>query len=1326
MALVLCAPMLKSAVPVQNVSTPLSGFRQKVWNTSEGLPQNTVPAILQSSNGYIWAGTELGLVRFDGLHFTVFDKNNTPELKSNAIYTLLEDHKGDLWVGTVGGGLTKFSKTGRPQTFTTANGLANDTIRCLLEDRWGDLWIGTDGNGVSRLHNGRFSSLTTADGLADDQVFALTEDRAGALWIGTHNGLSRYRDGVFRTFRMVNGLGGNYVRCLLTSTRAQPSDDVLWIGTDGGGLTRLEKGQFTRFSIRNGLTSNAVFALAEDTARNIWIGTRAGGIMRLLSNGVLQTYTARDGLPANDVWALRFDHEGDLWVGLGGGGLVRLVDHHLFTTYDHHYGLSSDVTLPILQDHTGAIWVGTNGGGLNRFLNRRFSSFTTKDGLASNLVFSLAEARDGGLWVGTRNGLSRFKDGKFKNLTKKDGLPNESITALRVDSRGILWVGTRGGLSRYNNQEFVNYTTREGLSNDAVQTIFEDRQHRIWIGTAGGGLNLLENDRFHVYDSRRGLSNNVVFSLNQTEDGAIWIGTNGGGLNRLKNGRLTSFTTRDGLPDDAIFRILEDASGALWMSSNKGIFRVSISALDDFARHKISRIPALLYGRADGMNTRECNGGFQPAGWKSRDGHLWFPTMQGIVTVDPSRLAKGVSQQATLLETILINGQEAQSKDEVELPVGAGELEFRYSAPNFHSPNRIQFRYKLESFDKNWVHAGSRRTAYYTNIPPGHYRFIVGATNEDGTWSHAVAALAIRLKPHFYQTIFFYVLCAAGLALMIFSAHLAHVRRLREREKVLASHVDDRTADLRREIAERQRAEEDSVKAREVAERANRVKSEFLANMSHEIRTPMNGIVGMTRLALATPLDPAQHQYMEIIRDSADSLLTLIDDILDFSKVEAGKLELDPIDFELRQSLRSAVRSLEFRAEQKGIGLSFEIDEDVPAAIHADPVRLRQILLNLLGNAVKFTSQGDVMLIAKCDAIEGDRATLHFIVRDAGIGIAADKLKLIFEAFSQADSSTTREFGGTGLGLAICNRLVQLMGGSIWATSELGHGSEFHFTIQSRIAGQPAAADDDHPHQQSLAALAKACGVNRNILLAEDNPANRLVARLTLEGSGFKVSEVANGREALDAARRDSFDLILMDCRMPVMDGYDAAREIRRLPEKASRTPIIALTASAFKEDRIRAKEAGMDDFVAKPFEDGDLIAKCLLWTGDRRRSADDAAAPPLTIDNHDHFAKYSPEFLKSILEIFLETAPPAYGTLLTALDNHDWEQARSSAHFLKGGAARLLGQGLQTQLEAIESACASPSPAIAADHVELLETAFGAARTAAESWLAEDRAFVS
>ena len=1292
----------------------LTGFHADVWKTAEGLPQNTVPAILQSKDGYLWAGTELGLVRFDGFHFTVFDKTNTPELKSNVVVALLEDRRGDLWIGTLGGGLTRYSR-GKFRTYTTQDGLSSDSVQALLEDAAGDLWIGTDGSGLNRLHDGHFTVYTTASGLADNEVFALAQLPDGALWIGTHDGLSRFSDGEFRSFRVREGLPSNYVRSLLTSP-----DGVLWIGTYGGGLCRLAGGSFRTFSTHDGLSSNSVTSLRNGADKDVWIGTFGGGITRL-SGAELSSYTVRDGLPSNDIWSIFLDRERNLWVGTAGGGITRLSQRP-FTTFDKQSGLSNDVTLPVFEDHAGDMWIGTNGGGLNRLHNGQITTFTTREGLANDLVFSICEDAEGALWIGTRKGLNRFKNGKFVTYTTRDGLPSDIVIASLAGRDGSVWLGTRAGLSLWKNHRFTTFSSQDGLSSNVVQAIFEDSRKRLWIGTSSGGLNLFERGHFRVFNSQSGLSNNAVLSMHEGRDGGLWIGTDGGGLNLFQNGKFSVFTARDGLLDDAVFRILEDNSGHLWMSSNKGVFRVSLADFTKFKQKKIGRIPTVAYGLSDGMKTHECNGGFQPAGWKSHDGRLWFPTMQGVVAVDPRNLNARLAGQIANIEQVLINDRELDRESSRHVAPGAGKLEFHYTAPNFRAANRIRFRYRLRGFDTSWVEAGHRRVAYYTNIPPASYVFEVVASNEDGTWSHSAAALSFALQPHFYQTVYFYGLCILAFIALIFAAHLAHVRQLRDREKELARYVDERTAALRKEILEREKAEHESMRAKEAAERASRVKSEFLANMSHEIRTPMNGIVGMTSLALQTSLTEQQHQYLDIIRESADCLLTVIDDILDFSKVEAGKMTLDPIDFDFRESVASAVKSLAFRAEQNSIRLSLDIDPAIPRLVHADPVRLRQVLLNLLGNAIKFTRNGVVSLKIACDSADPSLARLHFVVADTGIGIAPEKLTSIFEAFSQADSSTTRKFGGTGLGLAICHRLVSLMGGSIWAESELKHGSQFHFTSEVGVVG--AAAPDESgeaeaaKQQQSLAALAQAANQHLRILVAEDNPANRMVARLTLEHAGFLVFEAENGREALHAASAQHFDIILMDCRMPVMDGYVATRHIRQLTGPAARVPIIALSASAFQEDRERAEEAGMDDFIPKPFHDEELLLKCLTWA----ESSSRAATPPLTTSLKDRSVGASPEFLLSMFEIFLETVPAKVDALKAAIQQDDWKSAKASAHWLRGGALRLVDPGLQEQLQALEALCDIPEPSFTREELGRLDDQFKAAYRTAEMRLADLR----
>jgi signal transduction histidine kinase/ligand-binding sensor domain-containing protein/CheY-like chemotaxis protein len=1177
------APTVRAAL---DPGKAITQYRHDIWTTDQGLPQNSVVAIVQTRDGYLWFGTELGLVRFDGLRFTVFDRKNTPGLKSNMVYVLLEDRQGSLWIGSAGGGLTRF-RNGVFTTFTTKDGLSNDMVLSLHEDRAGDLWIGTDGGGLNRLRNGEFTVYTTKNGLANDAVYAIIEDGKGNLWAGTHGGLSRLTNGRFASYTVQDGLQNDYVRALCPDR-----DGGFWIGTNGGGLSRFKDGKIQIYSTKDGLPSDAIWSILQDSSGSLWIGTIGGGVSRM-AGGTFTTYNDKDGLSGNDVWSLYQDRDGSLWIGTGtggggdGGGLNRLTEGK-FTAWGAKEGLSNDVTLPIFEDRQGSLWIGTNGGGVNRFRDGKFTAITTKEGLADNLVLSICEDREGAIWFGTRKGVNRLKNGKLTVYTTRDGLAGDSARVTYMDRRGDIWIGTRGGLSKFKNGAFQTYTKKDGMSNNSVQAILEDHAGSLWVGTGGGGLNRLKDGKFEVFDSQRGLSSGFVTSIHEDASGVLWVGTTTGGLSRLKDGNFTAYTTKSGLPDDAVFQILEDASDHLWMSSNAGIFRVSKRELNDFADGRIRSLSPVTFGPADGMRSKECNGGFQPAGWKARDGKLWFPTMKGVVAVDPEHLGPARAPLPVFIEHAEIDRREVDpGASYFQARPGAGELEFRYAAISFHSPDKTIFKYKLEGFDRDWIDAGVRRTAYYTNISPGAYRFRVMARNSDGVWSSGSTSLGFSLKPHFFQTIWFYGLCFLGIVCVAAGLPILRVRQLHARARVLSLRVAERTEELRKEIVERECVEKDLLKARE-AEQASRIESEFLANMSHEIRTPINGIRGMTELTLKSDLTAEQSENLITVRDCTDALLTVVNDILDFSKIAAGKLELDPIDFNLRECLQATLKMVAFQSQQKGLALSCDIRPEVPVMVRGDLFRLRQILLNLLNNSVKFTEHGEVCLRVDCGSREGNDVWVHFEVRDTGIGIPLEKQKLIFEAFSQAERSTTRRFGGTGLGLTISSRLVRLMGGELSVKSETGHGSRFHFTARfgTPVESVNAVESPSHASAPSNAVPEGVPAVPLRILIAEDNLVNQRVASKLLQKRGHTSVIANNGREVLSILKGASFDVILMDLQMPEMDGFEATIAIREEEKRTgAHLPIIALTAHAMDSYKTRCLQAGMDSYVTKPIQ---------------------------------------------------------------------------------------------------------------------------------------------
>jgi ligand-binding sensor domain-containing protein/signal transduction histidine kinase len=756
----------------------LGRYQQLIWQDQHGLPQNGVLAILRTRDGYLWLGTIEGAARFDGARFAVFDNNNTPEFKSNQILSLAEDRAGSLWLGAVSGGLTRYAE-GRFRLYTKKDGLSSDFVRCLLADRAGNVWIGTRGGGLNLFRDRRFTAYTTRDGLPSDQILTLAEDPNGGIWIGTSKGLARLEQGRVTAYTTNDGLPHDRVNALWPEAPGD-GEGGLWVGT-GGGLCRFRQGRCVRYGAPiQALTHGSVTALYKDRQLNLWVGTQGNGLF-LLRSGRFTQYTASDGLPSDTVLALYQDPEGDIWVGTVDGGLCQLREGR-FSVYTIEDGLPHNFATAVLEDSRGSVWIGTNRG-IGRLKGGTITAWAASQDRPVN--DSIAEDRAGNLWFSARGQLTQFRNGHFTRWTTAQGLPHEPVRELLGDRAGNLWISAPGhGLTLLREGRFHSFDTRDGLADNEVTALYEGWSGQLWVGTANGGVSRFEakTQRFTSWTAKDGLPGDHVMAFYEDRAGSLWIGTSGGGLRRFKNGKFNAITVKDGLYDNRTFQILsdtEDDSGNLWMSSNRGIFRVSLSELNEFAEGRIKSVTSFVYGVADGMLNRECNGA-SPAGWKTRDGRLWFPTVKGVVAIDPR--PRDIPPSRVVIERVVLDRAPLPADQPVRIRSGQENLEIEYTGINWHRPQQIRFKYQLAGFNQDWVEAGARRTAYFSSLPPGDYAFKVIADNGEGLWNTEGQSLRITVLPPFYRTWWFLTLAILSVVGVVSGAFKYRVNQLEQRQ----------------------------------------------------------------------------------------------------------------------------------------------------------------------------------------------------------------------------------------------------------------------------------------------------------------------------------------------------------------------------------------------------------------------------------------------------------------------------------------------------------------------------------------------------------------
>ncbi len=1284
-----------------------TNFTQK-----EGLPDVSITSMLEDKNGNLWLGTEEGgATRYDGKFFTNFDTTCI----SGTINSLLEDESGRIWFGT-NNGLTCYDEHPRDGStpcftkYTVNEGLVGNGVYSIIQDKTGKIWFGSNG-GVSCYDshsasgtNICFKNFTNIQGLASNKIKSIREDKKGNIWFGTDGGgVSRY--------------DGNRVESIEKGETIFPIDQHDLVKENGKPVKT-----FRNFTEKEGLISNRISSIQEDKAGNIWFGTEGNGLScyqysRDEKEGVFIHFTEEEGLVDNRINCIYKDNTNNLLFGTMGG--VCIYNGSQFKNFTEKEGLPSSNVFCMTEDKAGRLWFGTYGNGVCYFDEKKFTSLTTTEGLVNNKVFSLLEDKTGKMWIGTSHGLSCYeehpKDGskpRFTTYTEKNGLPGNRVVKIVEDRTGKLWLGTPNGACCFeppvkdgSTARFTTYTKKEGMSGNEVMSILEDKKGNLWFGTYGGGISRFDGRSFTNFTPKEGLPFNIVYSMLEDQAGNLWFGTYDGGVLYYNGKKFLNFTTKDGLAADVVQSLLQDKQGNIWLGTSKGLSKISYESWKKLSANDNNDDPnskTLFYNyeHNDGFIGLSCirNSVMQDhcerIWWGTDFLTCYLPQGDEINSYAPNMQLTGVKifgqeipwadaelqhtgterkkSETCLISETLGNGialhnikfdstsQWYNVPVNLRLPYDNNTISFNFIGVHMQSRNHIIYQYQLQGLENYWNYTKNTEVSF-SNLLPGDYSFIVKSMNQSGRWSNPVA-FPFTIQPPWYQTIPAYILYALlSVGLIHLIVIYFNAKKLVADKKKLKILVEEQTIEV--------------VTQKNKAEKLLQVKENFLSNMSHEIRTPLNAIIGYTDLSLKETSTIKIHKYLHSIKVSSDHLHHLVNNILDIAKMESGSLTFLETNFDISETLEEVKHLMHFLSLRKGNDLTITITNTSLIWVFGDREKLMQVLINLIDNAIKFTENGKIDVCVELLENENNRIDAFFSVKDTGIGIPENKLQTIFESFTQADNTITRNYGGTGLGLTICKKIIELQGGEITVSSKEKEGSQFSFRLSYTLGKKQV-----HELEAFQSPIHDLNGFR--ILVAEDDSVNEELLRTILSRWGLAADFAENGEKLISLLKKNSYNLILMDIHMPGMSGMEVAAKIRAEQEEPiKRIPIIALTADVLSSTKERIIGSGINNVLYKPINSETLYLSIASELG--------LKTTPSVTRNITHYWNIKTEKINlnylfenygqnknqllKILSASFEKLIEYNASLANAYQEKDFEQLYFIAHKL-GSILRILG----------------------------------------------------